>query len=45
MMTDHLRMNQDTVAVAIGAYEHALRLGIDVNAVRASVEASFGPPR
>lgn len=26
-MTEHLRMTQDAVAVAIGAYEHALRLG------------------
>ncbi|MGD0700272.1 MAG: Clp protease N-terminal domain-containing protein [Trebonia sp.] len=101
-MTEHLRMTPDAIAVAIGAYEHALRLGhgylgaehfllalansdqpagpvlrgngvtperveqeiarqagaalfsdldrdalaaigIDVNAVRASVEASFGP--
>ncbi len=101
-MTEHLRMTRDAVAVAIGAYEHALRLGhrylgsehfllalasanqptgtvlrehgvtperveeeiarragvalfgdldrdalaaigIDVNAVRASIEASFGP--
>ena len=101
-MSDHQRMNTDAIAVAIGAYEHALRLGhgylgsehfllaltetdqpagavlrehgvtperveqeiargagaalfgdldrdalaaigIDVNAVRASIEASFGP--
>jgi ATP-dependent Clp protease ATP-binding subunit ClpA len=101
-MNEHLRMTPDAVAVAVGAYEHALRLGhgylgsehfllalasadqpagavlrdhgvtperveaeiarragaalfgdldrsalaaigIDVNAVRASVEASFGP--
>ena len=101
-MTEHMRMTRDALAVAIGAYEHALRLGhrylgsehfllalasadqpvgtvlrehgvtparveeeiarragaalfgdldrdalaaigIDVNAVRASIEASFGP--
>ena len=26
-MTEHMRMTRDALAVAIGAYEHALRLG------------------